>query len=157
MSSWDNNRWTNFCDAKWKLICRNKWHPRTSEISTPLEVAVGAHFHVRHGTTNTRVFLPIGCYFQLRSPYSEVAQCNQKTTIPTSSRRPVTFEKAKEEWASRLIIATTSIQPPKSVSTDLTLKSDSILTSPIGKSCGARLIDAIKDLSLKVFLLWHHH
>ena len=80
-----------------------------------------------------------------------------KIPIPVSSRRPVTFEKAKKEWTSRLIIATTSIQPPKLVSTDLTLKSDSILTNPIGKSFGARLIDAIKDLSLKVFLLWHHH
>ena len=143
--------------GNWKLISRNKWHPRTTEISTPLEVAVGAHFHARHGTTNIRVFLPIGRYFQLQSPYSEVAQCNQQAPIPISPRRPVTFEKAKKEWTSRLIIATTRIQPPKLVSTDLTLKSDSILTSPIGKICGPRLIDAIKDLSLRVFLLWHHH
>ena len=27
-----------------------------------------------------------GCFFQVRSPYDQVAQCNQKTPIPISSR-----------------------------------------------------------------------
>ena len=29
---------------------------------------------------------PIACYFQVHSPDYQVAQCNQKTPIPTSSR-----------------------------------------------------------------------
>ena len=57
MSSWDTNPWSNFCDPHWELICRNKWHPGTSEISTPPEIAVGTHFHARHGTKTTLVFL----------------------------------------------------------------------------------------------------
>ena len=30
----------------------------TLEISTSLEIPVGTHFHVQHGTKNTPVFLP---------------------------------------------------------------------------------------------------
>ena len=40
------------------LICRNKWHPGTSEISTPSEIALGTHFYARHGTKTIPVFLP---------------------------------------------------------------------------------------------------
>ena len=58
MSSWDTNPWSNFCDPHWKLICRNKWHPGTSEISTPSEVAVGTHSHARHCTKTISAFLP---------------------------------------------------------------------------------------------------
>ena len=29
---------------------------------------------------------PLGCYFQVQSPYYQAAQCNQKTPIPVSSR-----------------------------------------------------------------------
>ena len=35
MSSWDTNPWYNFYDPHWQLICDNKLHPGTSEISTP--------------------------------------------------------------------------------------------------------------------------
>ena len=35
-----------FCDCHWELACCNKWHPGISKISTPLEIAVGAHFHM---------------------------------------------------------------------------------------------------------------
>ena len=35
MSSWDTDPWSNFCDPHWELICPNKWHLGTSEISTP--------------------------------------------------------------------------------------------------------------------------
>ena len=58
MSSWDTNPWSNFCDPQWELICRNKWHPEISEISTTPEIAVGTHFHARRGTKTTPVFLP---------------------------------------------------------------------------------------------------
>ena len=40
------------------LICRNKWYLGTSDISTPPEIAVVTHFHARHGTKTTSVFLP---------------------------------------------------------------------------------------------------
>ena len=29
---------------------------------------------------------PLGCYFQVQSPYYQAAQCNQKTPIPVFSR-----------------------------------------------------------------------
>ena len=51
--------------------------------------------------------------------------------------------------------ATTRVHLPKPVSSDLT-KSDSVLTNLIGKG-GARLVDVIKYLPYKVFLLQHHH
>ena len=76
---------------------------------------------------------PVGCYFQIRSPYYQVAQCNQKTPIPVSSRQQVRSEKARKGLASTLITATTSIHIPKSVSTDLSIKPDSVLTNPIRK------------------------
>ena len=76
---------------------------------------------------------PLGRYFQVRSPYYQAAQCNQKTLIPVSSRRQVRSEKAKKGYASTLITATTSVHLPKPVSTDLTIKPDSVLTNPIGK------------------------
>ena len=39
---------------------------------------------------------PLGSYFQVPSPYYQVAQCNQKTPIPLSSRIQVRYEKAKK-------------------------------------------------------------
>ena len=54
----DTDPWINFCDPHWELICCNKWHPRTSEISIPLEIAVETHFHGRHGTKTISVLLP---------------------------------------------------------------------------------------------------
>ena len=76
---------------------------------------------------------PLGCYFQVRSPYYQEAQCNQKRPIPVSSRGEVRSEKARKGSASTVIIVTTSIHLPKTVSTDLTINPDSVLTNPIGK------------------------
>ena len=45
--SWVTNPWSNFCDLHRELICRNKWHPGTSEISKTPEIAVGTDFHAR--------------------------------------------------------------------------------------------------------------
>ena len=66
----------------------------TLEIPTPLEKAVGTHFHARHGTKTALVFLPVDeeastandPYFQVRSPYYQAARCNHKTPIPVFSR-----------------------------------------------------------------------
>ena len=49
--------WSNFCDPHWELICRNKWQPGISTISTPLEITIGTHFHVRHETKTILIFL----------------------------------------------------------------------------------------------------
>ena len=43
------------------------------------------------------------------------------------------YEKAKKGEALTLITATTSVHPPKTVSTDLTIKPDSILTNTIAE------------------------
>ena len=70
VSSWETNPWSNFCDLHGELICHNKWHPRKSKISTPLEIAVGTHFHVWHDTNTILVFLSIdgeGSWFLLQS------------------------------------------------------------------------------------------
>ena len=71
---------------------------------------------------------PLGRYFQVRSPYYQAAQYNQKTLIPISSRWQVRSEKAKKGSASPLTTATTSVHLSKPVSTDLTIKPHSVLT-----------------------------
>ena len=105
---------------------------------------------------------PLGRYFQVRPPYYQVAQCNQKTPIPVSSRWQVTSEKAKKGKASTLTTATTSVHLLTPVSTDLTVKLHLHyitfrFNQPNGKGWGARLVGLIKHLPHKVFLSWYHH
>ena len=76
---------------------------------------------------------PLGCYFEVWYPYYQVVQCNQKTPIPVSSRWQVWSEKVKKGKALTLITANTCIHLPKMVSTDLTIKSDSVLANPLEK------------------------
>ena len=76
---------------------------------------------------------PLGCYFEVQSPYNHTAQCNQKTPIPVSSRWQVRSEGAKKGEASTVITATTSVHLLKPVSTDLAVKPDSVSTNPKGK------------------------
>ena len=66
---------------------------------------------------------PLGCYFQVWSPYYHATQCYQKTPVPVSSRWKNSFEKAKKGLAPTLITATASINFLKPVSADLTIKS----------------------------------
>ena len=54
---------------------------------------------------------PLGRYFQVRSPYYQAAQCNQKTPIPVFSRWQVRSEKVEKGQASALITATTVWTP----------------------------------------------
>ena len=75
-----------------------------------------------------------GRYFQVRSPYYQVEQSNQKTPIPLSWRWQVRSEKAERGEESTLITTTTSVHSPKPVSTNLTIKPDSVLTNTIGKN-----------------------
>ena len=46
-----------FCYLHWQPLCRNKWHPGTSEISTVPEIAVGTQFLVQYGTKSSPVYL----------------------------------------------------------------------------------------------------
>ena len=75
----------------------------------------------------------LGHYFQVRSPYYQVAQCNQKTPIPVILKVTGQVWKSQKRISITLITATTSVHLPKPVSTDLTIKSDSVLTNPIEK------------------------
>ena len=87
---------------------------------------------------------PLGRYFEVWSPYYQVAQWNQKHLSLYHQGDRSGLRKPKKE-ASTLITVATSVHLPKSVSTDLTIKSDLVLTNLIGKmGCGT-------------FLLWYHH
>ena len=66
----ETNFCRNFCDPLWELIFGNKWHLGTSEISTPLEIAAGSHFHAWHDSKPTSTFYllmekPLDCCFQV--------------------------------------------------------------------------------------------
>ena len=69
---------------------------------------------------------PLGCYLQVQSPYYQVAHYNQETPFLVSSRGQVKSEEAKKRIKGYVITATTSFHPPKPVSTDLTITSDSV-------------------------------
>ena len=97
---------------------------------------------------------PLSCYLQIRSPYY-VAQCNLKTPTPVSSRWQVRSGKTKKGYTSILITATTRVHLPKHVSTDLTIKSDLVLTNSIRKDGGVKLVGVIKHLPHEAFLLWY--
>ena len=64
-----------------------------------------------------------------------------------SATRKHILKVAGQVWESQkrisitLITATTSVHLPKPVSTDLTIKPDFVLTNPIGKDGGAKLVD----------------
>ena len=53
------------------------------------------------------------------------------------------------EKAKKRITATTSFHVPKSISTDLTIKSDSVFTNPIEKDGGVNLPGALFKAKLK--------
>ena len=67
-----------------------------------------------------------GRYFQVRSPYYQVAQCNQKNTYSYILKVTGQVLESQKRISVTLITATTSIHLPKSVSTDLTIKPYSV-------------------------------
>ena len=125
MSSWDTNPWSNFCDPHRELICHNKWHPGTSGIFTTSKIAVRTHYLLMEK--------PLGRYFHVQSLYYQGAQCKRKHLFLYPQGDRLGLRKPKKGLASTLITTTTSVHLPKSASTDLTIKSDSILTNPTGK------------------------
>ena len=91
---------------------------------------------------------PLGCYFQVRSPYYQVTQWIQKTPISISSRWQIRSVKAKKGYASTLIRTTTSVHLLKPISTDLTIKPDSVLTNSILKIETKEFSQVLDDLHL---------
>ena len=86
----------------WSLLRTQKWRLGTSEILLTPEIAVGIHFHARHCTNTTPVFLLAdeeASWSLLPSSVSLLsgaAYCNQETPIPASSMWQVRSEKAKK-------------------------------------------------------------
>ena len=116
--------WSNICDPHLELICRNKWHPGTSKISTPPEIAVGTNFHAQYGTKTTSVFLPFK--FCLLTIKRHSATRKHLFLYPQGGRLGLTKPKKDKHWHLSQL-------PPAFISIDLTIKSDSVLTSLIGK------------------------
>ena len=86
MSLWDTTPSYNFSDPHWQLICCNKWHPETSEISTPPEISC-----------RSTLKLPWYLYLQVPSSYYQAGQCNQKVSTPVSTRWQTMSEKTKKD------------------------------------------------------------
>ena len=137
MSSWDTNPWSNFCDSHWELIFHNKWHPVTSEISAPLEIAVGTYFQAQRATKITLVFLTAdgeNSWLLLPSLDSLLSG----GILQPENTYSCILKVSGQVWESQRISINTnhcypSVHFPKSVSTDLTIKSDSFLTNPVEK------------------------
>ena len=159
MSSWDINPSSNFCDPDWELICHKKWHPGTSEISTPPKIAATAYFHAQHGTKTTLVFLPAdgeaswsllqssasllsGNTVQPENTYScifkvpgQVSETQKRISINTNHR----YHQHSSPWGS------------------LNWSNNKVRFSfnkPNRKRWGARLVNVIKLLPHEAFLLW---
>ena len=84
----------------------------------------GTHFHARHGTKTTLVFLPADGQASRSLLPSLVSLLSCCTMQPENTYSYI---------LRTLITATTSVHLPKSVSTDLTIKSNLVLTNPVGK------------------------
>ena len=120
-----------------RLIYRNKWHPRTSEISTPTEMAVGSHFHAQHGTKTIPVFLNAGGKTSWSLLPSSVFLLWGDTVQPENSNcciLKVTSQVLESQKMTTIITATTSVHLSQPVSTDITIKSYLGLTNPIEKN-----------------------
>ena len=87
-----------------------------------------------HGTKITLVFLPANGEVSYLLLPSSVSLLSGGTVQPKNTYSCI-LKVTGQVWESqkRIIAATTSIHLPKPVSTDLTIKPDSILTNPIGK------------------------
>ena len=154
MGSWDTNPCSNFCEPHWVLICHYKWHPGSSEMSTLPEIAVGIHFHAQHGTKTTWYFYllmekPLRCYFQVWSPYYQVALCNQKISVPVFSR----WQVRRSQKAKRKISINTNHNYHQRSSPLVSLNRSNnkirFRFNQPNKRCGVRLADAIKHLTHK--------
>ena len=90
-----------------------------------------------HGTKTTPVFLPADGEASWSLLPSSVSLLSGSTVQPENRKYPQGdrsgLRKPKKGLVSTLITAITSVHLPKPVSTNLTIKLDSVLTNPIGK------------------------
>ena len=152
MSSWDTNPWSNFCDPHWKLICHNKWHPGTSEISTPPDIC----------TKPTQVFLPTDGEASWSLLPSSVSLLSGGTVQPENTY-PCILKVTGQIWENqeRIRINTNhNYHQRSSVLASLKWSDNKVRSSfnqPNRKKWGGRLVSVVKHLTPKVFLLWHYH
>ena len=91
-----------------------------------------------HGTKTTPVVLPADGEASCLLPPSSVSLLSGNTVQPENTYSCI-LQVTGQVWESQkwisitLITATTSVHLPKPVSTDLTIKPDSVLTNPLGK------------------------
>ena len=91
-----------------------------------------------HGTKTTPVFLPADGDATRSLLSSSVSVLSGGTVQPENTYACI-LKVTGQVWESQkrisitLITATTSVHLPKPVSTDLTIKPDSVLTNPMGK------------------------
>ena len=120
------------CDPHWELICHNKWHPGILEISTALEIAIETHFHAWNGTKTTLLILPADREtFWLLHP-SEVLLLSGGTVQPENTYSCI-LKVTCQTWETQKRISSKTNHSYYQCSTDVTIKSDSILTNLIGK------------------------
>ena len=99
-----------------------------------------------HGTKTTPVFLPADGEASWLLLPSSVSLLSGGTVQPENTYSCI-LKVTGQVWESQkrisitLITATTSVHLPKPVSTDLTIKPDSVLTNPMGK-------DGVQSLSM---------
>ena len=92
----------------------------------------------KHGTKTSPVFLPADGEASWSLLPSLVYLLSGSTMQPESTYSCI-LKVTGQVWESQkrtsitLITATTSVHLPKPVSTDLTIKPDSVLTNPVGK------------------------
>ena len=92
----------------------------------------------KHGTKTTPVFLPADGEASWPLLPSSVSLLSRGTVQPENTYSCI-LKVTGQVWESQkrisitLITATTSVHLPKPVSTDLTIKPDSVLTNPVGK------------------------
>ena len=92
---------------------------------------------------------PLGCYLQVRSPYYQVAQCNQKTLIPVSSKWQVRSEKAKKRISINTNHSDHQHSSPQASLNRSNNQARFSFNQPNKKRCGAKLVD-VKHLPHKV-------
>ena len=159
MSSRDTNPCCNFYGPHWKLICHNKWHPRTLEISTPLKIAPGTHFPAEHGTNTILVFLPTDGEASWLLLQSSVSLLSGSTVEPEKNYSYI-LKVISQVWKSqnRISINTNhSYHQRASSEASFNWSNNKIRFSfkqPNRKRWAARLVDVIKHLTLMVFLLF---
>ena len=128
LSLWDTNAGSNFCDPHLELIWRNKWHLETLEVSTSLEITVGTHFHMWHGTKTTPVFLPVDGEASCLLLPKLISVLSSSTVQPENLYSCIVKAAG---WAWSVLIS--------------------------WKRQGVRLVDVMKHLPYKVSLLWNYH